>query len=415
MLDVTLSKKLQGRGLGRDLKYALFLFAQVNGVEKINGRNRDRMAKDMLNINLSLGAVEKFYMQEDYPDFEPYRDVIYYTSSTQWQSPHLQFDDSIQSPNGTNSPSLDFCKENLPVMINKVCLSNFVSKSYLENFKYCIELLPSQLQHCYSTSGQSECVDKLVKSLWVKTQKSHKLITFEGHYFGSGSFLARSLSEEDPYFPVKKLPAPDGKNWKEVLELMREELSQNQALGVWLEPVLQKTCQKVPREFLIELKKLCNKEETPLIYNETAAGNFRYGKTFYAANDPEISPDAGMVYLGGQAGIVFLKEKYFMDQPLMMISTWDGDELSLAQYVAATKELLNEQELFFEIRETFSQMIERLVVDNNITESNLGVGFGRITGSLPYHLHKNFRKNGNTFYYMPAYKTMKLAIKEGLL
>jgi len=80
MVDTTISKKLGGLGLGRDLKYALTLLAQGQGVQEVNGRNRDQMASSMLNINLSLGGVERFYMEEDYPDFENHRDVIYYSA-----------------------------------------------------------------------------------------------------------------------------------------------------------------------------------------------------------------------------------------------------------------------------------------------------------------------------------------------
>jgi 4-aminobutyrate aminotransferase-like enzyme len=79
MLDVTIDTDLQGSGLGRSLKYALSAMALTKGVKRIQGRNRDRLAGPMININMSLGAVEQAYIREDYPDFEPHRDVLYYS------------------------------------------------------------------------------------------------------------------------------------------------------------------------------------------------------------------------------------------------------------------------------------------------------------------------------------------------
>jgi len=44
------------------------------------------------------------------------------------------------------------------------------------------------LRHIYTCSSQSECVDKIVKTIWVKSdvrQKEknvNKLLTFKGHF-----------------------------------------------------------------------------------------------------------------------------------------------------------------------------------------------------------------------------------------
>jgi hypothetical protein len=42
-----------------------------------------------------------------------------------------------------------------------------------------------------------------------------------------------------------------------------------------------------------------------------------------------VTPDLLCWWGGGQTGFVHLRERYFIDKPLMMVSTWDGDELSL--------------------------------------------------------------------------------------
>jgi hypothetical protein len=46
-------------------------------------------------------------------------------------------------------------------------------------------------------------------------------------------------------------------------------------------------------------------------------------------------------YSGGQLGHVFVDDTYFVEKPLTLISTWDGDDISIARayhhLVAATK------------------------------------------------------------------------------
>lgn len=388
MLDVTVTENFSGKGAGKLLKSALTLLATARGFKRIEGRNRDRMAGKMWEINLSLGAMELLYLPEDYPDMQENRDSIFYTLPLTWEENALQlnkahhrFDEAILD----NEESL---YNVLPSLVNKVCLSNFVNEDYLENFHTILKEFSPSLQQGYTTSGQSECVDKIIKSLWMNKKPAQKMVTFEGCYFGSGSFLSRSLSNiGDTFFPVTTLPFPGKENWKDVLKQVEDECRVGSLLGVFIEPLTQKGLQAAPKEFLKGLRKLTAENQTPLIYNETASRDYHYCKDhLYISQNEEFAPDAVLAYLGGQFGIVGVRKEHFLDKPLMMISTWDGDEVSAALYVAQLENLKTHKGKYQEIREEFcNKLTEELgkVEDLSFEVSNGGV---RTVGVLPGHL-----------------------------
>ena len=50
--------------------------------------------------------------------------------------------------------------------------------------------------------------------------------------------------------------------------------------------------------FLKELKKLCQKFDLPLVYNETASQMYRYSEDHYfLSNVSELRPDCGLAYM----------------------------------------------------------------------------------------------------------------------
>ena len=393
MLDVTVDEKYQGQGLGRLLKYSLFALAQAKGYERLQGKNRDQLAKGMLHINLSLGAYEQEYVREYYLDDEDSgensRDALLYTSPLQWKCPpSLNLGQAISSPLGPRDLSLDFCREQLPYLVNKMTLSNFVNPSFLQIIDKLFSLLPRPLQQGYCASGPSECVDKIAKSLWLKFKsksksKSKRLkhskgtaptlsLTFEGHFFGIGSFLSRTLSGEgEAYFPVEHLPHPTRDNGKELLSLLEKHLQGGQVFGVWIEPLPQESMERVPRDFLSKLRGLCTRYQTPLVYNETASAFYRYGEDHFCCGgggggkggnsetetetEADLTPDAMMLYLGGQGAVVGLSRDSFEDKPLAMISTWDGDQFSLAQACWAIEKIEENPKAYFKKRRQFQK------------------------------------------------------------
>nr|BDT28650.1 aminotransferase class III-fold pyridoxal phosphate-dependent enzyme [Bacteriovorax sp. HI3] len=417
MLDLTIDPSLQKSGLGRALKYALSAMAIVKGAKRIQGRNRDRLAGGMININLSLGAVEQNYMREDYPDFENHRDVFYYTTKVDWKKPQIHLSRGVNIPLSIRSLDKAYLDFQLPYMVNKVCLSNFVSEAFLKGVRDFLSVLPQDLRHGYTTSGQSECVDKVAKAIWVKSDAKikeknvNKMLTFKNHFFGNGSMLARSLSlENDPYFKVTHLPNPNENDYKEVLKSVEKEFATGEYLATWIEPVLQKTMEKVPYEFLRGVRELATKYNVALIYNETASQFFRYSqKQFMASCFSEITPDAGMIYFSGQSGIAYTSTKYFLEQPLMMISTWDGDEFHFLSYYHAFKNVMANLEDYRETTKNFHDKLVDQLSRYEIDAIKVDNGFGYFKGSIPGSMSKMFVLNKDTGHYLicPSFDAMK--------
>ncbi|MCH2180945.1 MAG: hypothetical protein MK108_02980 [Mariniblastus sp.] len=83
MVDVTVREEFRG-GLGKLIKQAITLLAQQRGFRAIHGRNRDRLARGMWSINLSLGSFELQHLVDDYPDQGEFRDCLYYRCPLEW-------------------------------------------------------------------------------------------------------------------------------------------------------------------------------------------------------------------------------------------------------------------------------------------------------------------------------------------
>ena len=71
--------------------------------------------------------------------------------------------------------------------------------------------------------------------------------------------------------------------------------------------------------------------------------------------------DAGMVFMGGAAGLVFTTEEFFIEKPLMLISTWDGDEFSLTTYVQSLKNFEAEKSVNQNRVSLFEEKIKKLL------------------------------------------------------
>ena len=414
MLDTTIAPQEKGRGWGRQMKYALTLLAMAEGVERLQGRNRDKLAAPMLSINLSLGSHEQLYLSEDYPDSKPYRDVLYYTTNLVWKKPPLFLSNRINSPLEFSDMKAQDLVERLPQVANKVCLSNFTSENYLAQVQSLLQLAPPPLRHSYTSSSQSECVDKIFKSLWYSKRHQRRLLTFQGHYFGEGSFLSWALSGgESQLFEVDRLPHPQQHNGEEILHRLKELVQQQSYSSLWIEPLRQKDLSSVPSDFLKELKELCDRTQTPLIYNETASQMFSYdSQNYFVCQDGELTPNASFAFLGGQAGLVMIAEEFFVKKPLMMISTWDGDELSMAGYHQAMTTILKDPQEFLKTCQQFEVALKEKLRDYPLSQWSLKNARGSFQGDLPLSHQQLFRKEGEKFIVDPNYASMKRFIHD---
>ena len=388
-IDTTLDPKERGQRLGLSLKYALYALVLLGGGRRIQGRNRTGLASSMLAVNLSLGAVEQNYLREDYPGEKEDRDTLYYTTRVPWKKEELNLSTGLHSPLGDTHLEGKYMDEAMPALVNKICLSNFASARYLALLDGIFSLFPNSLRHGYSCSGQSECVDKVAKSLWYRSKKkSFRMLTLRDHSFGRESLLAQSLTEGaggDGFFPV------DYANSPEEIESLS---AKNNYLALWIEPVPEKTMRPLSKETLLTLGNICRKRGIKIIYNETVSGTFGYSRDhFFTACNPELTPDGIILFTGGQSAIVGLREECFVDKPVTMVSTWDGDEFSLGNYHRMATGVIKTKESFLHYSQRFEKKLTKILKGITTVSFYLQGHRGLIMGSLPGAYARYFRQN----------------------
>ncbi|MDG2012622.1 MAG: aminotransferase class III-fold pyridoxal phosphate-dependent enzyme [Pirellulaceae bacterium] len=387
MLDLTVIPKYQGK-LGRLMKQTLCLAAQARGRHAVQGRNRDRIARGMWAINLSLGAFGTDILRDDYLDEQPFRDCLMYRCGLVWQDEPISLSTGVERPLEAIDLNEGFCQSNLPSLPNKLTLSNFVTADYLQQLERVFGLLPNRLRHGYSASGMSECVDKLVKTLWLQRQPRNRMLRIGDPFFGHGSFLARSLSgSPDPLFPCTSLA-----NDEQLLGRLKVELTKDDVLGVFIEPLQWEDGERIDLQKLERIQACCRDYGTPLVTNDSAGMFHRYHTdSFLPAALDSFRPDAGLLYLGGQMAVCFMREGLFEETPLMFISTWDGDLFSLSQF---------EHALATASKQNIPRLVERYQIGlrghlqkHGVTKMSLTGSSGWFEGTVDETTASMFRKN----------------------
>jgi 4-aminobutyrate aminotransferase-like enzyme len=103
----------------------------------------------------------------------------------------------------------------------------------------------------------------------------------------------------------------------------------NKVLGFVYEIVQERTGLVLPRDFMTALAALRKELDLPLIAVETTTHTYRSGLGAFASPAMGLIPDALTWWGGGQTGYIHTSTRWFVPGPLTLVSTWDGDELSL--------------------------------------------------------------------------------------
>lgn len=338
--DILVSDAARGLGVGLRLKRRQVLRARNAGYQAIRSRNRVGAASAMSSINRSFGAVEVNYFPECYG--EDKAPCIYYSAPLNDQvTPLLNWSSGVESPTGGLLDRAAWIDWDLAA-INKNSLCNWWTPNMTRYVEWLRSVSP--LGHLYLASGRDEAVDKLVKCLIYFRKGAQTMVSFEGSFWGGVTACARSLSDPHfgTYFPWHHLPYPyvegdpfagqdDPLNAEETacLEQLWSLMAwKEKLLGVAVEPVQQMTGRRLSVRFLKALRKVCDETEVPLVMNESASWAYRGSRELFYCQATGVLPDLLTMFAGGQIGHVLTNDKYYLDKPLMLISTWDGDELS---------------------------------------------------------------------------------------
>ena len=87
----------------------------------------------------------------------------------------------------------------------------------------------------------------------------------------------------------------------------------------------------MPSDFQSNLAALHADTGVPIVAIETASALGRLGPNLWESDGSPLKPNLILWYAGAQLGHVFVDDKHWVSKPLTLISTWDGDEISIVR------------------------------------------------------------------------------------
>jgi 4-aminobutyrate aminotransferase-like enzyme len=215
---------------------------------------------------------------------------------------------------------------------------NYVTPATVRALEWIGALVP-ELPHLYLTSSRDESVDKALRLIRCTRKTAQVAIGLAGGYYGHTAASCRSLSDPDvhaggpAHFAWPRVPHPARAGTAHTLAALRAAVETAggpaSILGFVYELVQERTGDVLPPDFLAALDTLRKELELPLIAVETATHTYRSGKGAFLSTAAGLVPDVLVWWGGGQTGYLHCASRWFISSPLTLVSTWDGDELSL--------------------------------------------------------------------------------------
>lgn len=225
--------------------------------------------------------------------------------------------------------------------VNKLTILNYLTPAVVRATEWASALTPMH-PHAYLCSGRDETVDKSVRVLRWHRKEAEAVIGLEGGYVGHTSACARSISDpavhrQGPaHFDWPRVPHPAEVGVDASIEALRAAITvaggPAKVFGIYVEPVQERTGRVVPDAFFAELAALRAETGVPVVSVDTASAYYRSGRGPFASSAlGGFVPDIAIWWTGGQLGFVHVTSPLHVPNPLTLVSTWDGDELSLVQ------------------------------------------------------------------------------------
>lgn len=348
----------RGLGFGRELKRA-----QVQALEEIRrddgsrrylhaaGRHRVGRTVSMEHVNFALGAYQVELLQNQYGENA---EAIYYRMPlgppivdpvvAPVAPPVWTHGGGISQPFAAPPASLARALregELYGPAVNKLTICNYVTPAIVRAIEWVSALTPA-LPHVYITSSRDEAFDKSVRTLRFSRKSARVALGLAGGYFGHTTAAARSLSDpavvrQGPgYFDEwGRVPHPAEAGVEASLAALGQAIEQaggpDSVIGFFLEAVQERTGRVIPDAYWVGLRKLRRELGIPVVLSETTTACYRSGRGAFFSDAIDFTPDVMLWWGGGQIGFVHVGSTYFIGTPLMMVSTWDGDELSLVR------------------------------------------------------------------------------------
>jgi RHH-type transcriptional regulator, proline utilization regulon repressor / proline dehydrogenase / delta 1-pyrroline-5-carboxylate dehydrogenase len=365
-IALTVDPDYQGLGLGRRLKEAQLRAARdmcrPGGSPRyryVAGRNRVGRAAAMTRLNFSYHACALYRVRGGYED--PAAEALYYRQPLRLPAPDpaspalrfrsrrssrdvLDVGSGLSRPFAVAPPSLRAAHDRgllFGPTVNKLTLCNYVTPAVVRAVEWVGALTPHQ-PHLYLTSSRDECFDKALRALKWHRPAGTVVLGLEGGYVGHTTAAARSLSDpavhaQGPgYFRGwARLPHPAREGMactaEALLEAVHAAGGPEHVIGLFVEPIQERTGRVVAAEAWPTFRRLRDELQVPLVLVETAGACYRSARGGALSVAADHEADAVLWWGGGQVGFVHVASRWFVREPLTLVSTWDGDELSLVR------------------------------------------------------------------------------------
>ncbi|TMQ20828.1 MAG: aldehyde dehydrogenase family protein, partial [Deltaproteobacteria bacterium] len=222
--------------------------------------------------------------------------------------------------------------------VNKITLMNYTTPATVRAIEWIGALVP-ELPHMYLTSSRDEAVDKALRLIRCTRKTGQVAIGLAGGYYGHTAASCRSLSDPDvhvggpPHFAWPRVPHPAQAGTAATIAALRAAVAEaggpDRVLGLVYELVQERTGHVLPADFVAALGALRKELDLPLIAVEVTTHGYRSGKGAFLSAAIGLVPDVLVWWGGGQTGYLHCAPRWFVGSPLTLVSTWDGDELSL--------------------------------------------------------------------------------------
>jgi len=368
-VSITVAPGYQSAGIGRKLKELQLRDAAARTTADgspryryVTGRNRVGRTAQMTHLNRVFGAHVVSILTGQYED--PEGQAIYYriplgplrpdpivkeevvrrrAASTDEEAPAFDLASGLTQPFASGPPSLRALEERgllYGPAVNKLTLMNYVTAATVRALEWLGALVP-ELPHIYLTSSRDEAIDKALRLIRCTRKTGQVAIGLDGGYYGHTAASCRSLSDPSTHlggpghFAWPRVPHPAIAGTAATITALRAAVDaaggKANVLGFVYELVQERTGLVLPPDFLEALGTLRAQLELPLIAVETTTHTYRSGKGAFLSTAAGLTPDVLTWWGGGQTGYLHTRAKWFIGSPLTLVSTWDGDELSLVR------------------------------------------------------------------------------------
>lgn len=361
--DVTVHPDHRGRGLGVALKEAqvraAMLLERPDGSPRyafMTGRNRVGETPGIQAINERFGAWQVSVHTGQYGEADGA--ALYYRIPL--GAPRLP---AVPEPAGPALPSLDLASGLSAAfgdsarlsagygelarglrsgalnggLANKVSLCNFITPNVVRASEWLRAIAPAELAHLVTSNGRAETVDKGLRAIKFHRGEGAVAIAVGPVWGGESTAASRSLSfsgdHEENHFgwPTTADPCEDMDRALSDAREAIENAGAERTLAMVIEPVYSLTGRAVPEAFWARLRALADETGVPLVTLENTSAAYRSGRGAFRSSSLPIAVDAMWWYPGGQTGFIFLSDELYVPDKLTLISTWDGDEVSMTR------------------------------------------------------------------------------------